>query len=68
MPEVSQIAAALTYGWGVMYVMVTIGNTTWKTSLMPKAGGYLVPLKAAIRQEQNIALGDAVEITLDFDI
>ena len=54
----------LSYGWGVIPVTVRIGTTTWSTSLFPKDGGYLVPLKDRVRAAESIEQGDAVELVL----
>ena len=61
---IKAIAPMVTYGWGVIPVRVRIGGTEVKTSLFPKDGGYLVPLKDAIRNAEGIADGDEVEIRL----
>jgi len=58
------IAPVATYGWGVIPVTVTIGGTTFSTSLFPRDGGYLVPVKDAVRREEQVALGDVVAIEL----
>ena len=58
------VAPIVTYGWGVIPVRIRIGATEIKTSLFPKDGGYLVPLKDAIRRAEGIAEGDEVEIRL----
>jgi hypothetical protein len=67
-PEPSQdikaIAPFVTYGWGVIPVHVRIGSTTWQTSLFPKDDHYLVPIKASIRQAEQLAEGDEVTIHL----
>ena len=61
---IKAIAPMVTYGWGVIPVRVRIGGTEVRTSLFPKDGGYLVPLKDAIRNAEGIADGDEVEIRL----
>ena len=38
--------------------------TRWKTSLFPKDGGYIVPIKEAVRHAERIELGDVVELRL----
>ena len=58
------VAPVATYGWGVIPVTVTIGHTTFATSLFPKDGGYLVPVKDAVRRAEHIELGDGVGIEL----
>lgn len=53
-------------GWGSLPVSVTIGNTTWDTSIFPdkKSGSYLLPLKAKIRKAEDIADDATVSYTL----
>jgi hypothetical protein len=63
--NIKMIASLVTYGWGVIPVRVTIGQTTWKTSLFPKEGRYLVPLKVMARDAEGLEEGDTVEIRLD---
>src|SRR4051794_11775594 len=63
--EISAVAAAVTYGWGVIPVTAHIGETSWETSLFPKDGLYLVPLKVRVRTAEEIELGDVVTITLE---
>lgn len=62
---VSETAAAVTYGWGMVPVRLTLGATTWTTSLWPKDGGYLVPLKAEVRRREGVALGDLVTVRVE---
>ena len=52
--------------WGSVYVEATIGGTTWRTSLFPskQAGGWLLPLKAAVRKAERIGEGSEVEVRL----
>ena len=54
----------VSYGWGVIPVTVRIGGTSWTTSLFPKDGGYLVPLKDRVRTTEDIAQDDVVEVVL----
>lgn len=55
----------LSYGWGCVPVMVTVGASRFYTALMPKDGTYLVPLKVAIRRAEGIELGDTVTATVE---
>ena len=57
-------SSSVTYGWGMIPVAVNIGDTTWTTSLFPKDGGYLVPVKAAVRKAEGLALGDKVSVRI----
>ena len=55
----------VTYGWGMIPVRVQIGETVWQTSLFPKAGGYLVPVKANVRKAESLEEGDSVKVRLE---
>jgi hypothetical protein len=58
--------AANTAAWGSLRVEVTIGRTTWRTSLFPSKahGGWLLPLKAAVRKSEKISAGSEIEAAL----
>lgn len=56
------------YGWGCIPVTAVSGDTTWTTSLFPKDGLYLVPVKAAVRAAEGLELGDTVPVTLHIDV
>jgi hypothetical protein len=65
--ECAELAAAsslVTYGWGMIPVAATIGETEWTTSLFPKKGKYIVPLKDAVRDAEGVDVGDTVTIRL----
>lgn len=53
-------------GFGSIRVEVTLGASTWRTSLFPdkESGGYILPIKAAVRKAENIAAGDKAKISL----
>lgn len=53
-------------GFGSLPVTVTIGKTTWDTSVFPdrRAGTYLLPLKAKVRQTEDIEAGEAVTFSI----
>ena len=54
-------------GWGSVKVEATIGKTIWHTSLFPSqsVGGYLLPLKAAVRKTEKISEGDMIIAALN---
>ena len=62
--ELQTAAALVTYGWGMIPVEARIGSTTWTTSLFPKDGGYVVPLKDKVRSAEGIDVGDTVTVRL----
>ena len=66
--ELQDMAAAVTYGWGMIPVAVRIGETRWTTSLFPKDGGYVVPIKDKIRKAEEIDVGETVTLRLTVDV
>ena len=63
--DIKAIAHFVTYGWGVIPVQARIGQTAFTTSLFPKDGRYLVPLKDSVRQAEDLDQGDDVTIRLE---
>lgn len=63
--DIESIASGVSYGWGMIPANVTIGATTFYIALWPKDGGYIVPLKAAVREAEGIELGDVVTVGLE---
>ena len=63
--DLKAISSLVTYGWGVIPVHVRIGKTEWTTSLFPKDGRYLVPIKASVRKAENLEKGDKVTVQLE---
>ena len=61
-------SAFVTYGWGMIPVAAQIGGTRWTTSLWPKDGSYVVPLKAAVRKAESLDLGDTVTVQLRVEV
>ena len=50
-----------------MKVRVTVGRTTWLTSLFPATGeeSYILPVKAAVRKAESLTVGAAVDVTIE---
>lgn len=63
--DIKAISALVTYGWGVIPVTVRLGQSEWKTSLFPKDGGYLVPIKDSVRNTEALGQGDVVALRLE---
>lgn len=57
-------AAEVSYGWGAIPVTVRVGATEWETSLLPKDGGYVLPVKQVVRRREGIEDGDTVTASL----
>ena len=66
--RIAEVASMVTYGWGVIPVTVSVGATTATTSLFPNDGGYLGPIKNAVRLPEKLSVGDMVEVTLSIAV
>ena len=64
--DIRVVASTATYGWGVVAVAARIGDIEFETSLFPKDGHYLLPLKDAVRKPLKIEVGD--EITAEMTV
>ena len=62
--EIKAAAKLLSYGWGVIPVTAAIGKTTFTTSLFPKDGIYLLPIKNAVRLPEKLELGMKARVKL----
>jgi hypothetical protein len=63
--QIKDVSNLVTYGWGVIPVHARIGKTEWTTSLFPKDGRYLVPIKMVVQRAENLKEGDNVKIRLE---
>jgi hypothetical protein len=70
-PDISEAlevrSRLVSYGWGMIPVAASIGETIWRTSLFPKDGLYIVPLKTTVRSAEGIELGDVVTVHIHVD-
>jgi Domain of unknown function (DUF1905) len=62
--EVSYAARQASYGWGVVPVKAKIGRTAFTTSLFPRDGGYLLPIKLAVQRAELLGLGDNIHVSI----
>jgi hypothetical protein len=62
--DVREVAASASYGWGVVPVTARLGEVEFTTSLIPRSGGYLLPLKDAVRRPAGLTAGDEVTVAL----
>lgn len=63
---VLDLAPPVERGFGSLRVQVTVGATTWRTSIFPlrSAETYVLPIKKAVRQAEGLDLGDAVAVRI----
>lgn len=54
-------------GWGSLKVTVTIGKTSWRTSIFPdrKTNTYLLPIKKSVRVSESLSEDDLVRIAIE---
>jgi len=54
-------------GFGSVRVRVTIGASTWTTSIFPDSarGSYVLPVKQAIRRAEALDVGDIATVTVE---
>ncbi len=62
--ELEDASSRVSYGWGMIPVTAQINGTVWTTSLFPKDGQYVVPLKARVRNAEGLEEGDVVTVRL----
>ena len=57
-------------GWGSLPVEVTVGTTTWKTSIFPdtKTKAYVLPIKSDVRKKEGIVANTSVTLLLEIRV
>ncbi len=65
--EIRDVAGGVRRGFGSLRVRVTVGGTSWKTSIFPGSGGgaYVLPLKRPVRKAEGIEVGDTASVTVE---
>lgn len=66
--QLEEASSLVSYGWGMIPVTALIGATKWKTSLFPKDGRYVVPLKTDVRKAEGLVEGDTVTVRLAIEV
>src|SRR5690348_8232255 len=64
--DITDITTGIRRGFGSVRVAVTVGSTSWRTSIFPdnKTGAYLLPVKKAVRVAERLAVSDQVKAQL----
>ncbi len=64
--EIADAVEGRTHGFGSVRVEVTLGSSTWQTSLFPdrRRATYLLPVKKAVRVAEGVDDGDELQVTL----
>ena len=60
--DITDITSGIRRGFGSVRVALTVGSTSWRTSIFPdsKTGGYWLPVKQAVREAERLEVGDQV--------
>ena len=62
--KIKEIASGVSYGWGAIPVSVKIGRTKFTTSIFPKDGLYIIPIKNAVRIPEELEIDDEIAVQL----
>jgi hypothetical protein len=64
--EIDERFGHLEAGFGSLRVEVTVGSTTWRTSVFPdtKRATYLLPVKKQVRTAEDLHAGSTCEVEL----
>jgi len=64
--EVLERGEPVARGFGSLRVEVAVGGTRWRTSIFPSSSGgtYVLPVKKAVRNAEELAVGDTVHVRL----
>jgi hypothetical protein len=56
-------------GFGSVRVEVSIGSSTWRTSLFPdsRSDSFVLPVKKPVRQANGLQAGDTCEVRLEVE-
>ena len=63
--DIKSVSKLVTYGWGVIPALIKVGKTEWTTSLFPKEGRYLVPIKMVVQKAEKLQEGDEIKLRLE---
>jgi hypothetical protein len=64
--EIDELTAPSRRGFGSVAVQVTVGATSWHTSIFPDraAQSFVLPVKRPVRTAEGIAVGDRIDVLL----
>ncbi|GAA4703617.1 DUF1905 domain-containing protein [Phytohabitans rumicis] len=65
--EIRERAGGPRRGFGAVKVRVTVGGSTWTTSIFPDGarGCYVLPVKRAVRKAEDLDTGDVATVTVE---
>ncbi len=65
--DIRQLTEGVRRGFGSVRVAVTVGGTSWRTSIFPdsRSGTFMLPLKRTVRVAERIEAGDDVRLKVE---
>jgi hypothetical protein len=63
--EIRELTAGAARGFGSVKVRASIGGSTWTTSIFPGGGGYVLPVKKAVRRAEGVEPGDVMAVAVE---
>lgn len=65
--DITDLTEGRRRGFGSVRVAVTVGATSWRTSVFPdsSSGSYLLPVKKAVRVAERLTAGNDVAVRLE---
>lgn len=64
--EIRELTAGSARGFGSLRVRVTVGGSTWRTSIFPSRDGpYVLPVKAPVRRAEGLDAGDVATVSVE---
>lgn len=64
--DIYDLSSGRTNGFGSVRVEISIGNSSWKTSIFPNKAEktFMFPVKKIIRDAEKLSLGDQVQVSM----
>ena len=65
--EIRDLTGVSGRGFGSLRVRVTVGGSTWTTSIFPSSGKgtFVLPIKRPVRQAEGLDVGDIATVTVE---
>jgi hypothetical protein len=65
--EIRELTDGSRRGFGSVRVKVTIGGSTWRTSIFPDGarGVFVLPVKRAVRRAESLDAGDVAAVKVE---
>ncbi len=65
--DITDLTVGIRRGFGSVRVAVTVGGTSWRTSIFPdsKTGSFMLPVKKGVRAAEHLEAGDDVRAELE---